>query len=197
MIIAGLCIYLFSGKETKLKDTAITQKTSERITLDNNAKLLTKILVLNHFTMVVIMSATPLHIQDIGETIKLVGTIISYHTLGMFLFSPILGNLVDRYGNKIFAFIGSFIMLLSCILSLFNTNILLLKIGLYLLGLGWNFTFIAISAAISKYSIDNSINLNIKSDSMVFLASSVAHLSLGITYILSVSYTHLTLPTKA
>jgi len=184
MIIAGLCIYLFSGKETKLKDTAITQKTSERITLDNNAKLLTKILVLNHFTMVVIMSATPLHIQDIGETIKLVGTIISYHTLGMFLFSPILGNLVDRYGNKIFAFIGSFIMLLSCILSLFNTNILLLKIGLYLLGLGWNFTFIAISAAISKYSIDNSINLNIKSDSMVFLASSVAHLSLGVTYIL-------------
>jgi len=66
---------------------------------------------------------------------------------------------------------------------LFNTNILFLKIGLYLLGLGWNFTFIAISAAISKYSIKNSINLNIKSDSMVFAASSIAHLSLGITYI--------------
>jgi hypothetical protein len=34
--------------------------------------------------MVLIMSATPLHVKDIGETIKLVGTIISYHTLGMF-----------------------------------------------------------------------------------------------------------------
>ena len=133
--------------------------------------------------MVVIMSATPLHIQDIGETIKLVGTIISYHTLGMFLFSPILGNLVDKYGTKLFASFGSFILFLSCILSLFNTNILFLKIGLYLLGLGWNFTFIAISAAISKYSIKNSINLNIKSDSMVFIGSSFAHLSLGFTYI--------------
>ena len=102
----------------------------------------------------------------------------------MFLFSPILGNLVDKYGTKLFASIGSFILCLSCILSLFNKDILFLKIALYLLGLGWNFTFIAISAAISKYSIKNSINLNIKSDSMVFVGSSIAHLSLGFTYIL-------------
>ena len=183
MTLAGLSIYFLSEKESKLKEPANVEQSNEQVSLDNNAKLLTKILVLNHFVMVVIMSATPLHIQDIGETIKLVGTIISYHTLGMFLFSPILGNLVDKYGTKLFATIGSLILCLSCILSLFNTNILFLKIGLYLLGLGWNFTFIAISAAISKYSIKNAINLNIKSDSMVFAASSIAHLSLGITYI--------------
>ena len=183
MTFAGLSIYFLSEKESKLKEPTNVEKSKEIVSLDINAKLLTKILVLNHFVMVVIMSATPLHIQDIGESIKLVGTIISYHTLGMFLFSPILGNLVDKYGAKLFASIGSFILCLSCIFSLFNTNILLLKIGLYLLGLGWNFTFIAISAAISKYSIKNSINLNIKSDSMVFAASSIAHLSLGITYI--------------
>ena len=183
MTLAGLSIYFLSEKESKLKEPANVEQSNTQVSLDSNAKLLTKILVLNHFVMVVIMSATPLHIQDIGETIKLVGTIISYHTLGMFLFSPILGNLVDKYGTKLFATIGSFILCLSCILSLFNTNILFLKIGLYLLGLGWNFTFIAISAAISKYSIKNAINLNIKSDSMVFAASSIAHLSLGITYI--------------
>jgi len=183
MVLAGFSIYFLSEKNTTLREPSNTEQTKELISLDSNSKLLTRILVLNHFVMVVIMSATPLHIQDIGETIKLVGTIISYHTLGMFLFSPILGNLVDKYGAKLFASIGSFILCLSCILSLFNTNILFLKIGLYLLGLGWNFTFIAISAAISKYSIENSINLNIKSDSMVFAGSSVAHLSLGFTYI--------------
>ena len=182
MVLAGLSIYFLSEKESKLKEPANIEKTNKNISLDSNAKLLTKILVLNHFVMVVIMSATPLHIQDIGETIKLVGAIISYHTLGMFLFSPILGSLVDKYGTRVFASIGSFILCLSCILSLFNTNILFLKIGLYLLGLGWNFTFIAISAAISKYSIKNSINLNIRSDSLVFVGSSIAHLSLGFTY---------------
>jgi MFS family permease len=129
------------------------------------------------------MSATPLHVQDIGETIKLVGAIISYHTLGMFLLSPILGNLVDKYGNNLFAIIGSLILIISCIVSLFNKDILFLKIGLYLLGLGWNFTYIAISSAISKYSIKNSVNLNIKSDSIVFVGSSIAHISLGFTYL--------------
>ena len=140
--------------------------------------------------MVLIMSATPLHIKDIGETIKLVGTIISYHTLGMFLLSPILGKLVDKYGSKLFAIIGSLILILSCVVSLFNTNILFLKIGLYLLGLGWNFTYIAISSAISNYSISNGINLNIKSDSLVFVGSSIAHISLGFTY-LNFGYTNL------
>ena len=183
MFLAGLSVLLFSQKDSALNKKLVTEKSLKLSELDSTARLLTKILVLNHFVMVLIMSATPLHVKDIGETIKLVGTIISYHTLGMFLLSPILGKLVDKYGSKLFAIIGSLILILSCVVSLFNTNILFLKIGLYLLGLGWNFTYIAISSAISNYSISNGINLNIKSDSLVFVGSSVAHISLGFTYL--------------
>ncbi len=183
MFLAGLSVLLFSQKDSALNKKLVVEKSLKLSELDSTARLLTKILVLNHFVMVLIMSATPLHVKDIGETIKLVGTIISYHTLGMFLLSPILGKLVDKYGSKLFAIIGSLILILSCVVSLFNTNILFLKIGLYLLGLGWNFTYIAISSAISNYSISNGINLNIKSDSLVFVGSSVAHISLGFTYL--------------
>ena len=190
MFLAGLSVLLFSQKDSALNKKLVIEKSLKLSELDSTARLLTKILVLNHFVMVLIMSATPLHIKDIGETIKLVGTIISYHTLGMFLLSPILGKLVDKYGSKLFAIIGSLILILSCVVSLFNTNILFLKIGLYLLGLGWNFTYIAISSAISNYSISNGINLNIKSDSLVFVGSSIAHISLGFTY-LNFGYTNL------
>ena len=183
MFLAGISVSLFSQKDSSLNKKIVIQKSVKILELDSTSKLLTRILVLNHFIMVLIMSATPLHIQDIGETIKLVGAIISYHTLGMFLLSPILGNLVDKYGNNLFAIIGSLILIISCIVSLFNKDILFLKIGLYLLGLGWNFTYIAISSAISKYSIKNSVNLNIKSDSIVFVGSSIAHISLGFTYL--------------
>ena len=183
MFLAGLSVLLFSQKDSTLNKKLVIEKSLKLSELDSTARLLTKILVLNHFVMVLIMSATPLHVKDIGETIKLVGAIISYHTLGMFLLSPILGKLVDKYGSKLFAIIGSLILILSCVVSLFNTNILFLKIGLYLLGLGWNFTYIAISSAISNYSISNGINLNIKSDSLVFVGSSVAHISLGFTYL--------------
>ena len=190
MFLAGISISMFSQKDSPLNQKLIVEKSSKISGLDHTAKLLTRILVLNHFVMVLIMSATPLHVQDIGETIRLVGTIISYHTLGMFLLSPILGKLVDKYGNKRFAIIGTLILIVSCIFTLFNSDILFLKIGLYLLGLGWNFNYIAISSAISKYSINNSVNLNIKSDSMVFVGSAVAHISLGFTY-LNIGYTGL------
>ncbi len=190
MFLAGLSVLLFSQKDSALNKKLVIEKSLKLSELDSTARLLTKILVLNHFVMVLIMSATPLHIKDIGETIKLVGTIISYHTLGMFLLSPILGKLVDKYGSKLFAVVGSLILILSCVVSLFNTNILFLKIGLYLLGLGWNFTYIATSSAISNYSISKGINLNIKSDSLVFVGSSIAHISLGFTY-LNFGYTNL------
>ena len=190
MFLAGISISMFSQKDSPLNQKLIVEKSSKISGLDHTAKLLTRILVLNHFVMVLIMSATPLHVQDIGETIRLVGTIISYHTLGMFLLSPILGKLVDKYGNKRFAIIGTLILIVSCIFTLFNSDILFLKIGLYLLGLGWNFNYIAISSAISKYSINNSVNLNIKSDGMVFIGSAVAHISLGFTY-LNIGYTGL------
>ena len=190
MFLAGISISMFSQKDSPLNQKLIVEKSSKISGLDHTAKLLTRILVLNHFVMVLIMSATPLHVQDIGETIRLVGTIISYHTLGMFLLSPILGKLVDKYGNKRFAIIGTLILIVSCIFTLFNTDILFLKIGLYLLGLGWNFNYIAISSAISKYSINNSVNLNIKSDSMVFIGSAIAHISLGFTY-LNIGYSGL------
>ncbi len=190
MFLAGMSVLLFSQKESTLNKKLIPENKVKLSQLDGTAKLLTRILVLNHFVMVLIMSATPLHVQDIGETIKLVGAIISYHTLGMFLLSPILGKLVDKYGSNLFAIIGSLILILSCTVSLFNTNVLYLKIGLYLLGLGWNFTYIAISSAISDYSISNSLNLNIKSDSLVFVGSAIAHISLGFTY-LNIGYTGL------
>ena len=106
------------------------------------------------------MAATPLHVQDIGETIKVVGTIISYHTLGMFVFSPILGRFVDKVGSKKVSICGGFILLISCIFALNSEDIILLHLSLFLLGLGWNFNYVSISSE-------------------------------------TVSYTHLTLPTKA
>ena len=92
MFLAGISVSLFSQKNSELNERQVLKKSLKISELDSTAKLLTRILVLNHFVMVLIMSATPLHVQDIGETIKLVGAIISYHTLGMIILSPYLGN---------------------------------------------------------------------------------------------------------
>ena len=185
MFFASLSIIIFTSKNNPLREKeTIEIQSSDKISNNKDGTFLSVLLVLNHFTMVVIMSATPLHIQDIGETVKLVGVIISYHTLGMFLFSPILGNYVDKYGYKKFTYAGSSILLLSCIITFLNSEPFFLKIGLYLLGLGWNFNYVAISSAIAKYSLKYSTPLNIKSDTYVFAGSFIAHSSLGISYLL-------------
>ena len=185
MFFASLSIIIFTSKNNPLREKeTIETQSSNNISNNKDGTFLSILLVLNHFTMVVIMSATPLHIQDIGETVKLVGVIISYHTLGMFLFSPILGNYVDKYGYKKFTYAGSSILLLSCVITFLNSEPFFLKIGLYLLGLGWNFNYVAISSAIAKFSLKYSTPLNIKSDTYVFAGSFIAHTSLGISYLL-------------
>ena len=193
MSIAGLAITTLTSKtsllrQAQLKDSSISNDSTKY----KDGNLLSLLLVLNHFVMVVVMSATPLHVKDIGETVQLVGVIISYHTLGMFLLSPILGKLVDKYGFRNFTFIGSGILLISCSLTFFNSSPIYLKIGLYLLGLGWNFNYVALSDAISKFTIKYQTPLNIKSDSLVFVGSFIAHSTLGISYLV-IGYSGLSL----
>ena len=185
MLFAASSLFIFTSKKSILRSPSnLEGESNNQNSNKKNGNLLSLLLVLNHFTMVVIMSATPLHIQDIGETVQLVGIIISYHTLGMFLFSPILGNYVDKYGYKKFTYAGTVILFISCLITFINSGPTALKIGLYLLGLGWNFNYVAISAAISKFSIQFRTPLNIKSDSFVFLGSFIAHTSLGLSYLL-------------
>ena len=76
---------------------------------------------------------------------------------------PFIGKFVDKVGVAIPGIIGSAVMLISCILALLAKDVLYLGLGLFLLGLGWNFTFIATSSAIATYSSKNSTDLNIRS----------------------------------
>ena len=124
----------------------------------------------------------PQNSRDIGESIGAVGNIISLNTLGMFFFAPIIGKIVDVIGVQKTALVGSLLVLLSCILTLFYTSIFFLGLGLFFLGLGWNFTFISISSAISFFSTKYSSDLNIRSDMYVFAGSAFTHLILGFSY---------------
>ena len=185
MLFASASVLTFTSSSSSLREPAAVEEEAQKANESKkDGNILTLLLVLNHFTMVVIMSATPLHVQDIGETVELVGVIISYHTLGMFLLSPILGNYVDKYGYKNFTYVGTAILFISCLTTFIYPGPLALKIGLYLLGLGWNFNYVAISAAIAKFSIKFKTPLNIRSDSYVFLGSFAAHTALGLSYLL-------------
>ena len=137
-----------------------------------------------YVVMSFVMTATPvsMHVMD-GFSLEHTKFVIQSHVIAMFLPSLFTAMIVKYLGLSRMMTLGVIILFISVTIAYLSQSLNSYWWSLILLGLGWNFTFIAISAAISKYSIKNSINLNIKSDSMVFAGSSVAHLSLGFTYI--------------
>ena len=102
-------------------------------------------LISTQVVMVTVMTATPLRIEDAGYGLSIVGVVISTHTVGMFVFAPLVGKLVDRLGFLPVLAIGLIVTWVSLLLSGIapNDGYGMLNAGLFLLGLGWSFSFVA------------------------------------------------------
>ncbi len=96
-------------------------------------------------TMVLVMTATPLRIEDAGYGLDIVGLVISTHAVGMFAFAPLVGKLVDRIGHLPVLLIGAVVSWGSLLLTgtAPQEGYWMLIAGLLALGLGWSFSFVA------------------------------------------------------
>ena len=98
--------------------------------------------------MVLVMTATPLRIEDAGYGIDAVGIVLSIHAVGMFAFAPVVGKLVDRLGRL--PMLGMGMGLTAVALLLAGTarpdGLVVLGLGLIVLGLGWSCSFLASSS---------------------------------------------------
>jgi MFS family permease len=110
---------------------------------------------IGHVAMVSVMVMTPVHMAHVDVTLTVIGLVISIHVIGMYAFSPIVGQISDRIGRVRAIQVGIAILLLSMLVSgvAAPDDEITLGIGLFLLGLGWSFTLIAGSALLSE-SVD-------------------------------------------
>jgi MFS family permease len=93
--------------------------------------------------MVIPMSITSVHMKDHQHALTAVSIVISSHTLGMFAFSVLSGRMTDRWGRGRTILLGSTVLILSCLMAAPSINLLPLTVALFLLGLGWNFAYVA------------------------------------------------------
>ena len=103
------------------------------------------VLVVAQGVMTLVMTMTPVHIHGHGHGLSLVSGVMASHTLGMFALSPLTGRLADRLGARPMIILGSGLMALSGVLaaSAQEAEAGRLTLGLFLLGVGWNFSFVA------------------------------------------------------
>jgi len=130
--------------------------------------------------MVLIMSATPLHMAHQHYHYSDSAWVIQWHLLGMFAPSFFVGWLVKRIGLMGLLIFGALITISSLLVNLNAYDRQLLTLGLFLLGIGWNFLFIGASQWLMKLSEGkNSSRIQGVNEVMVFGLATLATLSSG------------------
>jgi MFS family permease len=139
-------------------------------------------LVIGQFTMVLIMTMTPLHMTAHGHGLAAVGLVISAHTAGMYALAPVSGRLAERLGNLLTILLGTAVLVTAGALAALappeGGNLLLL--ALFLLGFGWNLGFVAGSAMLSgSLELAERARVQGLADALIWSTSAVASLGSG------------------
>jgi MFS family permease len=131
--------------------------------------------------MVLLMTMTPLHVQESGHGIGTVGLVISAHTLGMFALSPLSAAVVGRVGPYATLLGGFAILALAGIVAAAAPHdVAILTLALFLLGFGWSLGFVAGSALLARgTSSADRITLQGTTDTISWTAAAIASLSAG------------------
>jgi MFS family permease len=140
-------------------------------------------MVFAQLVMMVPMSITSVHMTDHRHPLTAVSLVISGHTFGMYAFSVISGRMTDRWGRGPVIILGSTVSLLSCLLAAPSIDLLPLLVALFLLGLGWNFAYVAGSALLSdQLSPKERAKTQGFNDLLLNLASAAGQLGSGVVY---------------
>ena len=154
-----------------------------RLVMSTTVRLAVVGLAVGQMVMVLIMVMTPIHVRDHGHGLGTVGVIIAAHTFGMFAVSPVTGILADRLGRLGIVLAGHGILAVAGLLAAAAPEdaIGLLTFALFLLGLGWNFTFVAGSALLTEGAPPElRVRLQGLGDAVVWSGGAVAGISSGL-----------------
>ncbi len=138
---------------------------------------------LGQVVMILVMVITSLHMNNHDHPLGDISIVISAHTLGMFAFSIISGRLADRFGRESVILAGTVILIAACLVATLSPDVVPLGVALFLLGLGWNFCFVAGSTLLAdQLSVTERSRMQGFSDLLVGLCSAVASLSSGLIF---------------
>ncbi|WP_420174980.1 MFS transporter [Luteococcus sp. OSA5] len=108
------------------------------------------------FVMASVMVLTPVHMTMHGHALRGVGLIMSLHIAGMYAFSPVVGWLVDRLGERAVLWQGLSTLGVSLLVAwLADASMAWLAAALFLLGVGWSLASVAAAALVTRVASDD------------------------------------------
>ena len=132
--------------------------------------------------MVLVMVAAPLAMVYVcGHTSEDAAFAIQWHIVSMFAPSFITGAVITRLGAPMTAAIGLLAILAAAAVNLNGISTLHFNISLILLGVGWNFGFIASTAMLSiAYRPEEAARVQGLNEQVVFGVMAVASIASGV-----------------
>jgi MFS family permease len=135
-----------------------------------------------HIVMVGVMTMTPLHMNDGGHELEIIGFVISLHIIGMYAAAPIIGWFVDRITAGPVLAIGGIMLFVGSEMASHTeaSESAGVFIGLFLIGFGWSCGLISSSALLTN-EFEGSVRIRIQglADTVMSAAGGAAGLGSG------------------
>jgi MFS family permease len=130
--------------------------------------------------MVAVMTMTPPHMKDHGHA-DLSAFVIAFHIAGMYGLSPVVGRFADRVGAVRAVQLGAVVLGAGTLTTVAAGYVpVLMFVGLFLLGLGWNVGLIAGGTLlVSSVSADARVEVQGAGDLTMSLCGAAAALGSG------------------
>ncbi len=137
-------------------------------------------MVIGQLVMSLLMVITPLHMRHNEHTNSAIAWVISAHTLGMYGLSGLTGWLIDRLGRIPMILVGALVLVIASLMTPISPSFTMLATALFLLGLGWNFAFIAASSLLAD-ALESHERGRVQgfSETLIALAAGISSLGTG------------------
>lgn len=136
--------------------------------------------MLGYGVMALVMTATPLAMQQHAYPFTDTSFVIQWHVLGMYVPSFFTGHLIHRFGVKRIMLLGALAGLSCVAINLTGTSVTHFWIALICLGLSWNFLFIGATSLLTEtYHQEETFKAQAVNEFSVFTTVAISSLSAG------------------
>ncbi len=167
------------GLGTSKKDRGFKEAVTS-IARSSIGKLAVGSMAVGHIVMVGVMTMTPLHMNDGGHELEIIGFVISLHIIGMYAAAPAIGWLVDRVTAGPILATGGVLLFIGSEMASHTepSESAGVFVGLFLIGLGWSCGLIASSALLTN-EFEGSIRVRVQGLADTIMSASGGAAGLG------------------
>ncbi len=151
----------------------------------SQARLAVFAMIVSQVTMVGVMALTPLHMNAGDQSQNVIGHMMGFHILGMYLFSPLVGRLTDSLGKYPMLVLAGGLCTWGAVWAAVTTpdGVLGVFMGNFLIGLGWCCGVVAASSLLVElFPIHQRVSVQGVGDFAMLGAGALAGLSSGALY---------------